>query len=110
VIELAFALLAAHALCDFALQPEAMGRGKCRSRAAADPDIPGYPQWYYWLIAHSLVHGGAVYLVTGLWWLGALETVLHAILDHLKCEGRITVHQDQLGHVLCKAAYLLLLL
>ena len=108
-MELAFALLAAHALCDFALQPEAMGRGKSRRVQLESEPPPGFPPWYAWLGSHALIHGGAVYVVTGLWMLGVVETVLHTIIDHLKCEGRITFNQDQALHFACKAGYLLIL-
>lgn len=109
-MEMAFALLAAHALCDFALQPDAMGRGKSRRRQRESPPPADFPPWYYWLASHSLVHGGAVYIVTGMWWLGAIESLLHAMLDHLKCEGRISFHLDQICHLLCKGGYLVVLL
>src|SRR5262245_64246530 len=109
-MEVAFALLAAHALCDFVLQPEAMGNGKSRARQRRNPPPPGFPAWYVWLSAHALTHGGAVYLVTGAWYLGAIESVLHAGIDHLKCEVRISFNQDQALHLLCKLAYCLVLL
>jgi hypothetical protein len=31
--------------------------------------------------------------------------VLHAAIDHLKCEGRLSFHQDQWLHVACKLGY-----
>ena len=109
-MELVFALLAAHALCDFVLQPEAMGRGKSRKDQLRTTAEPGFPPWYFWLASHGLVHGGAVYLVTGSWLLGFVESVLHSIIDHFKCEGRLTFHQDQACHLACKFGYLLFLL
>jgi hypothetical protein len=108
-MEVAFALLAAHAVCDFVLQPVAMGNGKSRRRARAEPPPPDSPPWYYWLFAHALTHGGAVYVVTGAWYFGAVETALHAGIDHLKCERKISFHQDQACHVACKLAYVLVL-
>lgn len=104
-MELFFLLVAAHALCDFALQGEAMGRGKSRRRNPGGDDESGFPPWYAWLGAHATIHGGAVALVTGLWTLGALEALLHAGIDHAKCEGHISFDGDQALHVVCKAGY-----
>lgn len=56
-----------------------------------------------------MTHGGAVFLATGFWYLGAVESVLHAGVDHLKCEGRLSFAQDQACHLLCKAGYVLAL-
>lgn len=109
-MELLFLLLAGHAICDFSLQGEAMGRGKCRRRSRETPPPPDFPPWTYWLGAHALIHGGAVALLTGRWELGALEAVLHAAIDHAKCEERLTFHQDQALHALCKVAYAIALL
>lgn len=109
-MELMFLFLVGHALCDYALQSEAMGAAKNRRKNLPAEHGPEFPPWYYWLSAHSLIHGGAVYLVTSSWVLGALESVLHAIIDHLKCKGRISIHQDQGLHVACKLVYVLFLI
>lgn len=95
-------LLAGHAVMDFALQPDAMAREKCRhSTSPLQSAVP----WYYWLTAHALGHGGAVYLVTNSLSLGILETVVHWLIDFAKCEGWTNVHVDQLLHVACKAVW-----
>jgi hypothetical protein len=107
-MESLFLLVAAHALCDFALQNEAMGRGKSRKRNPSGDEEPFFPPWYAWMSAHALIHGGAVALVTGSWALGALETGLHAWIDHMKCEDRIDFDQDQLLHLACKLGYVVL--
>jgi len=104
-MEILFLLVAAHALCDFALQPEAMGLGKSRRRNPGESRGPGFPPWYAWLSAHATIHGGAVAVVTGTWVFGVVETVLHATIDHLKCEDRLSFDQDQLLHLACKGAY-----
>jgi len=109
-METLFALLVGHFVCDFVLQPEAMGRGKSRQNQRRTPPPPGFPPWYVWLSAHSLTHGGVVFLATGAWYLGAIESVLHAGIDHLKCEDGITFNQDQVAHLLCKVGYLTMLL
>jgi hypothetical protein len=46
-----------------------------------------------------------VAIVTGLWWLGLAETVIHAATDHLKCEKRIGINIDQAVHVVCKVLW-----
>lgn len=108
-MDLAFALLVAHYVCDFVLQPEAMGRGKSRRNQLQTPPPAGFPPWHTWLAAHSLTHGGAVFLATGLWYVGFAESVLHAGIDHLKCEGKLTFAQDQAAHLACKAVYVMAL-
>ena len=82
-MELLFLFLVGHAVCDFVLQGEVMGTGKSRRRNLCAEYGPDFPPWYAWLAAHGLTHGGAVFLASGLWWLGALESVLHAGIDHL---------------------------
>jgi hypothetical protein len=105
---LIFLFAASHAVCDFALQPEAMAVGKC-PRNAVDPSQ--FPRWTYWLSAHGLVHGAGVALVMiavgapQLWWLGMLEAVSHIGIDYLKCEERINIAVDQALHYACKLTW-----
>lgn len=113
MFQLAFWLVAFHALCDFAIQPDAMVRGKNRHHAVAAP-VGGRhePNWLHWLGAHAMVHGGGVAAALAicgradLWWLGLLEAAGHAAIDDLKCDRRITMGQDQALHLACKAAWL----
>jgi len=100
-----FQLLAAHAVADFALQQEAMGAGKNRHNKIHKEKGTHFPPWYYWLTAHSLVHGGAVYIITNSIFLGIVETLLHWLIDYSKCEGWINFHQDQALHIGCKIGY-----
>ena len=96
-----FLLAAAHVVCDWPLQPPYMGIAK---RPGGDPSIP----WPLALGAHSLIHGGAVALVTGLWPLGVLELVCHAAIDGAKHRLRFGNVVDQAAHLACKvgmAAY-----
>lgn len=104
-MEILFLLLVGHAVCDFVLQGEVMGTGKSRRKSQLAQHGPGFPPWYYWLGAHALTHGGAVCLIAGSWPLGVLETVLHAGIDHLKCEEHLSFDQDQMLHLACKLAY-----
>ena len=57
-------------------------------------------------MAHALVHGGIVYLITGGLVLGVVETVLHAIIDYSKCQHWIGFHVDQGLHIMRKVGYL----
>ena len=63
--------------------------------------------WWWSMSAHSLINGAGVSLVTGIWWLGVAEAVVHFITDYLKCAGRITTQRDQLIHLISKGAWAL---
>lgn len=104
-IETLFMLLVGHALADFVLQPEAMGRGKNRNNEIHSGDQSMFPHWSYWMTGHSLIHGGIVFLVTGNILLGLIESLAHWVVDFLKCEGRLTMHQDQAIHVMFKVLF-----
>lgn len=92
-------LLAGHALADYPLQGDFLAKAKNR----ANP-IPGVP-WYHGLFPHALIHGGTVALITGIWWLGLAETIIHAATDDAKCMGRIGFNTDQAIHVACKVLW-----
>lgn len=105
-----FGLLCGHAVADFALQPDAMAHGKNRhNRGEVPPGATYTPCWAYWLTAHSLTHGTAVWLITGVWWLGLAETAVHWCIDFAKCENWTGVHADQALHVACKVAWVVIL-
>lgn len=93
------ALVASHALCDYPLQGDFLAKGKNRTAP-----IPGIP-WWQLLGAHAAIHGGAVGLITGIWWLGLLEFAAHFVIDDLKCRSRLTFSQDQALHLICKVAW-----
>lgn len=101
ICELLFLMAAAHALCDFPLQPGGMSAAK---RVGGDPDFP----WWAALTGHGLIHGGAVALITGFWWLGAAETVAHAVIDGAKCRGAYGMKTDQALHLICKVVWALI--
>lgn len=92
-------LLAAHCLCDYPLQGDFLAKAK--NRVAPLPGVP----WYQALGAHALIHGGAVALLTGVWWLGLAEALAHAAIDDGKCRGKLSFNQDQALHVGCKVAW-----
>ena len=100
-----FELLVGHVLADYVFQRQIMATSKSRHAEIYKTAGPRFPPWYYWLGSHALVHGGAVYLITGSLMFGLIETVLHALIDHAKCEHKIGVHTDQGLHILCKVAY-----
>jgi hypothetical protein len=95
-----FALLVvAHMLADFPLQGQFLSEAK--NRFFPVPTVP----WVWPMAAHSIIHGGAVWMVTGIWWLGALEAGCHFVIDDNKCARRITFTQDQLFHISLKALW-----
>jgi len=99
-----FGLISAHAVCDYPLQGDFLAKAKNRLMP-----IPGVP-WWQALGAHAAIHGGAVALVTGVWWLGLAEAAAHFVIDDLKCSGRLgsgarAFNLDQIGHLICKAAW-----
>ena len=108
MIELLFYLLAGHALADYVLQTDIMAKCKNRQAEIYKTVGPNFPGWCYWLSAHALIHGGTVALITGIWWLGLIETVAHWLIDFAKCENKINIHQDQFLHIVCKFVYLLI--
>lgn len=106
MFELLFVLVACHALADFPFQSEAIAINKNRN---AKTDLQKHVPYYYWLGAHSLTHGLLVAFFTGSFILGALETVCHYVIDFMKCEGKFSIHVDQILHVLCKMVWILLM-
>ena len=100
--QMMFFLTAGHALADYPLQGEFLAMGK--NRAKPSPFTP----WYQALAAHALIHGLIVGLITGIWWLGLAETVAHAAIDDSKCTGKIGFNTDQVLHIACKAAWVLI--
>lgn len=93
------ALLVGHALCDYPLQGPFLSQAKNPTAP-----IPGVP-WWQAMLAHSAIHGGAVGLVTGVWWLGIAEAWMHFFIDYAKCRGAIGYTQDQAIHVVCKIVW-----
>lgn len=99
MIAMLFWMLVLHALCDYPLQGDFLAKAKNVSAP-----IPGVP-WWQALTAHALIHAGAVMLVTGFLWLAIAEFVMHWLIDHTKCRGRIGFNEDQALHVMCKVVW-----
>lgn len=102
-----FWLLVAHAVADYPLQNGPMATEKCRRSTS---DLQKSVPWYYWLSAHALIHGGAVFWITGSLALGLLETIVHWVIDFGKCEGWFGIHVDQALHVGCKVVWCVLIM
>lgn len=100
MIKLFFLLLAGHAVCDYPLQGDFLARGKNHTAP-----LPGVPAWQM-LMWHALIHGGTVTLITGSLAAGVAETIAHAAIDYMKCEGAFGWNTDQALHILCKACWL----
>lgn len=110
-LTLFFMLLIGHALADFALQSTDMAKGKNRHNKVIPPKGQKYVAcWPYWMSAHSLIHGGAVWFCTGMVGLGLAETVVHFLTDMVKCEGHTNPHGDQLIHLACKVLWVIIVL
>ncbi len=107
-LSILFLFLVVHALMDFPLQGDTVATNKNKH---ANTGLQKYVPWYYWLLAHSLSHGGAIfcavvflfpkYIIVGTI-LGIAETIAHYIIDYFKCEGSYDIHTDQLLHFYCK--------
>lgn len=93
------ALIGAHLLLDYAGQGDFMSKAKHPHLGS-----PGVP-WRLILWSHAAIHGAAVALITGVWWLFICETIMHAWIDRAKCDGRISFKADQALHVWCKVVW-----
>ena len=110
---LLFLLVAAHFLCDFPLQGNYLAMAKNRHvleeiEGAIDARYKIKPKWKEWpwaLGGHATIHGAAVYIITGIWFLAFIEIVIHALIDDAKCAGRISYNQDQAFHLFAKVIY-----
>jgi len=104
MIETFLQLIAGHFIADYPLQSDAIATGKNRN---LDPAKFGVP-WYYWLISHSATQAMFVGVILQSTWAGLFEFVWHFITDFLKCEKKLTLHQDQLSHIICKIVCMIL--
>jgi len=105
VFILLFQLIIGHCVGDYVLQPGPMASGKSRHSNLREQYGDEFPQWYYWLSAHAMTHAGIVILITGNYFFAILEFFSHALIDFCKSEKWITLHQDQLGHMIFKIIY-----
>lgn len=109
MIELFLKMVVGHAIADFWAQSDALAKMKNRNRDSAAFCPPGQkPQiiWPYALTAHALMHGAAVWIITGNVWLFVAETTAHWFIDFGKCENWYGIHEDQAAHIGCKVLWL----
>lgn len=102
-LALFFAFAISHALADFPLQGDYLAREKQRNTAGS------MSEWFIALTAHSLIHAGGVWLVTGSVTLAAIELLLHWLIDFGKGEGYYSYVADQSLHLACKVVYVIVL-
>lgn len=112
---LIFYLVAAHFVVDTVLQPPDIAKGKNRNRQAearlkVPPGQKFVVVWPYYMAGHTFFHGMAVAIITGVWWLGLLETIAHATIDFFKCENAYGPQEDQALHLACKAVWVAIVL
>jgi len=109
-LTLFFALAIGHFVCDYPMQGTFLATMKNRhvDNKGGAGNLPSLT-WVHALTAHSFIHAGAVWLITGSVLLALCEVVLHWLIDFSKCEGWISYHVDQLLHLTCKAVFVLLL-
>jgi hypothetical protein len=106
----AFWLVVGHAFADYILQPAGVNYDKNPNKpplnnGAPRPDAnPGL--WMYAMTAHCLMNAGAVAFATGSVALGCCEFAAHFLIDLRRCDGRLSRTNDQILHLLCKAAWL----
>ena len=102
-IALFFAFAIVHALADYPLQGDYLAREKQRRNAASSCE------WLIALTAHSLIHAGGVWLISGSPLLGGVELFVHWLIDLGKGEGRYSYVVDQLLHLSCKLLYVIVM-
>ena len=106
-IAIFFAMVIGHAVGDFPLQGPFLAAGKNRHVKMPDPEGEPFPGnlWVYCLTAHSLIHAGIVWVITGSALFGLIEFVCHWAIDFGKCEGWTNFTGDQALHILCKVGF-----
>ncbi len=103
-----FALVIGHALADYPLQGRFLSIAKNRHADVTslfEGNLPPRGLWIHALTAHSLIHAGVVWFITGSLTLSLVEMVLHWLIDFVKCEKWTSFTVDQFLHVACKAGY-----
>lgn len=107
-ITILYCLFVGHAIADGALQHKEMSIGKQRHVLQKDNTFKYNSNWWYWIISHSLVHSGFVYLCTYNLLFAIGELIIHAITDFCRTEGIIGRKTDQIIHCSCKILWAVL--
>jgi len=106
-----FQLLIGHAVADYALQSDWMAKAKNRHHKTTPPPGATYQACWFWVLsAHALIHGGAVYVITGSPLLALIETLVHWCIDFAKCDNWFGINTDQSLHILTKALFAIALI
>lgn len=103
-LALLFLLVVGHALADYPLQGEFLATAKDHKTQV------GRQLWPWALSFHATIHGGMVFVITGVPLLGVVETALHALIDWAKTHNYINFNVDQWLHLLCKVVWAVLVL
>lgn len=103
-IALLFLLVVGHALADYPLQGEFLATAKDHKTQV------GRHIWPWALSFHAMIHGGLVYAITGVAWIGLLEVAVHAGIDWAKTHNYITFNVDQWLHLGCKVVWVVIVL
>lgn len=98
----AFALVSAHFALDYPLQGDTTAREK---NPNSTTPLQAHVPWFYWMTAHAIMHAAAVALITGSALFTAIEFIAHFALDYAKCQGWISIHVDQVGHLATKGGF-----
>lgn len=112
-LPLFYAFFLAHLFGDYPLQSSFMALSKSRAhqqRIREEQGEEAADSWLYCLFAHSAIHSGLVWIISGSFLLALVELVLHALIDWAKSEGRFGLFADQALHALCKVLYTVLLI
>ncbi len=103
MIERLWWLIVGHFIADFVLQTETIALNKRRVAGPHDRSkVVAAVPWYFWMTAHAMTHGLAVFFVTYSSILAVVETVLHFFIDWGKCAGYYGLKVDQALHIACK--------
>ncbi|MCW1922143.1 DUF3307 domain-containing protein [Luteolibacter arcticus] len=102
-LALFFAFAISHALADFPLQGDYLARTKQRREAK------NLSEWLISLTAHSLIHAGGVWIVSGSAIIAVAELVLHWLIDLGKGEGLYGYATDQALHLSCKVIFVIVM-
>lgn len=95
MVEAIALLVAGHFVADYPLQGDFLAKAKAQG-----------PLRVWHLFGHSVIHGGAVLLITGSLILFALETLAHMLIDECKVRERISFATDQSLHIGCKLLWI----
>lgn len=94
-----------HFLADYPLQGPYLSESKNHLNPLGQNGV-----WKHSLFAHSFIHAGFVFIVTGSLQCFLMELVVHAWTDYGKCQGWLTLNMDQSIHIGIKVLYVFLAL